>query len=161
MPESAPPPGCPEIVERLIRRGQTLATAESCTGGLIAHSVTDVAGSSACFLGGVVAYSNEAKMKFLGVSEATLVAHGAVSEAVAAELAEGAKAAFESTWALGVTGIAGPGGGTKEKPVGLVYIGIAGTGVLEVARHEFAGSRKAIKQATADAALAMLWSHIA
>ncbi len=161
MPETATPPGCPEIVENLVRRRQTLATAESCTGGLIAHSITDVAGSSACFLGGIVAYSNEAKMKFLGVSEATLVAHGAVSEAVAAELAEGAKAAFESSWALGVTGIAGPGGGTKEKPVGLVYIGIAGAGLLEVARHEFAGSRQAVKQATADAALAMLWSRIA
>ncbi len=156
MPETAPPPECPEIVQSLIDHGQTLATAESCTGGLIAHSITDVAGSSTCFLGGVVAYSNEAKMKFLDVSEETLIAHGAVSELVAAELAAGARSAFESTWALGVTGIAGPGGGTKEKPVGLVYIGIAGDDLLEVARHEFAGSRTAIKKATANAALAML-----
>ncbi len=160
MPETAPPSRCPEIVDWLIRHEQTLSTAESCTGGLIAHSVTDVAGSSKCFLGGIVAYSNEAKMKFLGVAEATLIAHGAVSEPVAAELAAGARSVFESNWALGVTGIAGPGGGTKEKPVGLVYIGIAGDGVLEVARHEFKGSRQTIKQATATAALRMLWRHL-
>ena len=160
MPETTPPSRCPEIVDWLIRRGQTLATAESCTGGLIAHSVTDIAGASKCFLGGIVAYSNEAKMKFVGVAEATLNAHGAVSEAVAAELASGVRTAFESNWAVGVTGIAGPGGGTKEKPVGLVYIGIAGDGVLDVARHEFKGSRQAIKQATATAALGMLWRRL-
>jgi nicotinamide-nucleotide amidase len=160
MPETAPSPGCPEIVAKLIDLGQSLSTAESCTGGLIAHSVTDVAGSSACFLGGIVAYSNEAKMRFANVAKATLIAHGAVSEAVARELAMGAKSAFESSWAVGVTGIAGPGGGTKEKPVGLVYIGIAGDDVLEVVRHEFSGSRQAIKQSTANAALAMLWSHL-
>ena len=160
MPETTPSPGCPEIVTRLIEQGQSLATAESCTGGLIAHSITDIPGSSACFLGGVVAYSNEAKMKLVGVAKATLVAQGAVSEAVAGELATGAKSAFESSWAVGVTGIAGPGGGTKEKPVGLVYIGIAGDDMLEVTRHQFSGSRQAIKQATANAALAMLWSHM-
>ncbi len=161
MPEATPPHGCPEIVDRLIQDGQTLATAESCTGGLIAHSVTDVPGSSACFLGGIVAYSNEAKMKFLGVAESTLVTHGAVSEDVALEMAAGALSKFGSSWALGVTGIAGPGGGTKEKPVGLVYIGLAGDAISEVARHEFGGTRQAIKQASANAALAMLWRHLA
>ena len=160
MPEATPVPGGPEIVSRLIKRGETVATAESCTGGLIAHSITDVAGSSACFLGGVVAYSNEAKMKFLKVDKSTLLDQGAVSEEVAAQLSGGAKSAFGSSWAVGVTGIAGPGGGTKEKPVGLVYIGIAGDNVLEVSRNLFEGSRQAIKQATANAALTMLWRHL-
>lgn len=99
-------------------------------------------------------------MKFLGVTDTTLVDYGAVSEPVAAELAAGARDAFKATWGLGVTGIAGPGGGTKEKPIGLVYIGIAGENDLEVKRHQFSGSRTDIKQATADAALTMLWRRI-
>lgn len=161
MPELQPFADCADTVQRLIDRGETLATAESCSGGLIAHAVTNVAGSSAVFLGGVVAYSNEAKMKFLGVAADTLEQHGAVSEPVAAAMASGARTAFASDWALGVTGIAGPGGGTADKPVGLVYISIAGESVLEVNRHEFTGSRVTIKQATAEAALQLLRGHVA
>lgn len=103
----------------------TLATAESCTGGLLAHLITEVPGSSDYFLGGVVSYSNAAKMKLLGVQEETLATHGAVSEPTAREMAEGVRTLFQSTIGVSITGIAGPGGGTREKPVGLVYIGVS------------------------------------
>lgn len=108
---------------RLAReRAWTLATAESCTGGLVAHRLTGVSGSSAYVLGGVVAYANAAKVALLGVCEADLAAVGAVSETVACQMAEGARRAFGADVGLGITGIMGPDGGTLEKPVGLVYI---------------------------------------
>ena len=111
----------------LLARGDfSICAAESCTGGLILSTLTDVGGSSAYVEGGVVTYSNEAKMQRLGVREETLIRHGAVSEATAAEMATGARALFATDYALSVTGIAGPGGGTDEKPVGLTYIGLAG-----------------------------------
>ena len=148
------------LLERCRQRGLTLATAESCTGGLIIACLTEIAGSSDVVDRGFITYSNAAKMEMLGVAEETLDRPGAVSEEVASEMAAGALAAFKSDWALGVTGIAGPGGGTKEKPVGLVYIGLARDKFVEVARHEFGGSRHAVKQAAADAALAMLWRNL-
>ncbi len=104
---------------------QTLATAESCTGGMIGAALTDVPGSSEYYLGGVVSYANEAKRELLGVEQNLLDAHGAVSEPVARAMAEGAKRRFASDYAIAVTGIAGPGGGSAEKPVGLVFIGLA------------------------------------
>jgi PncC family amidohydrolase len=135
----------------------TLATAESCTGGLIAHRLTNIAGSSAYVLGGVVAYHNGAKQALLHVREATLVAHGAVSAEVATEMAANARALFGSTFALSVTGIAGPGGGSAEKPVGLTYIGLASPdGAVIVERHVWDGDREANKAASADAALRLL-----
>jgi PncC family amidohydrolase len=161
MADSGPPRSWEALVSRLIDLGQTIATAESCTGGLIASSITDVAGSSACFLGGVVAYSNEAKANVLGVDAAVIESRGAVSEEVAALLAKGALKVFGTDWAVGVTGIAGPSGGTPEKPVGLVFMSVASQQGVEVARHEFSGSRIAIKSATADAALEMLGARIA
>ena len=141
----------------LSARGATICAAESCTGGLILSTLTDCAGSSAYVDGGLVTYSNEAKMRMLKVNEATLIAHGAVSEATAAEMALGARAVFETDYALSVTGIAGPGGGTEEKPVGLTYIGLAGPGdLLRVERFIWDGDRVANKLASVAAALRML-----
>ncbi len=102
----------------LSRSGFTVSTAESCTGGLILSTLTDISGSSAYVEGGLVTYSNETKMKMLGVREATLIEHGAVSEATADEMARAARKVFDTDYALSVTGIAGPEGGTAEKPVG-------------------------------------------
>ncbi len=113
------------IAKILIRKNMTLTFAESCTGGLLAKSFTDIPGVSEVFFGSVVTYSNDAKQKFLGVDEKTLRNYGAVSKQTAYEMAKGARLLFSSDIAVSVTGIAGPGGGSEEKPVGLVYIGIS------------------------------------
>ncbi|HEX2972716.1 MAG TPA: CinA family protein [Tepidisphaeraceae bacterium] len=148
------------IFDRLSVYERTLATAESCTGGLVAHRLTNVPGMSEFFLGGVVAYSNAAKMKFLGVGEADLASHGAVSEPVARQMAEGARAAFNADLGIGITGIAGPGGGTPEKPVGLVFIAVAGPGGSVVKRNVFPGTREQIKDQTAETALRMVLEYL-
>jgi PncC family amidohydrolase len=141
----------------LSQRGWTVCAAESCTGGLVLHRLTNIAGSSAYVLGGVVTYSNEAKQKLIGVREATLVAYGAVSEQTAAEMADGVRALFDADIAVSITGIAGPGGGTPEKPVGLTYIGLVRRGQPpQVQRHVWQGDRIAIKDASASAALAWI-----
>jgi PncC family amidohydrolase len=137
-------------------RGFTVALAESCTGGLIAATITSVAGSSGYFLGGVVSYSNEAKEAFLDVPSATLDAHGAVSAQVAKAMASGARARFAADLAVGVTGIAGPDGGSEEKPVGLTYIGLADEGNADVRRFTFSGDRGANREAGVRAALEWL-----
>jgi nicotinamide-nucleotide amidase len=143
-----------DLLAALEARGQTLATAESCTGGLIAAALTAIAGSSSVVMAGFVTYSNAAKMRMVGVAEASLAAHGAVSEAVAREMAEGALARAEVDVALSCTGIAGPGGATPGKPVGLVFIGCARRGAATVVeRHVFAGDREAVRAATVAAAL--------
>ena len=144
------------LLSALETRGETLATAESCTGGLIAAALTAIAGSSTVMMGGFVTYSNEAKVRMVGVRQATLDAHGAVSEAVAREMAEGALAQAEVDVALSCTGIAGPGGATPGKPVGLVFIGCARKGAATVVeRHVFPGDRGAVRAATVAAALDM------
>ena len=142
------------LLAALEARGLTLATAESCTGGLIAAALTAIAGSSSVVMAGFVTYSNEAKMRMVGVRAETLAAHGAVSEPVAREMAEGALAAAGVDIALSCTGIAGPGGATPGKPVGLVFIGCARRGAATVVeRHVFPGDRMAVRAATVAAAL--------
>jgi PncC family amidohydrolase len=141
--------------------GFTLSTAESCTGGLIAHRLTDIPGSSEYILGGIVAYANEIKQRLLHVQEETLIDYGAVSEQTAGEMAVGSQQAFEADFAVSVTGIAGPGGGTVAKPVGLTYIGLAGkSGLLKVERHVWQGDRDANKKASAEAAMRLALEHI-
>jgi len=137
----------------LRERKLRLAVAESCTGGLIASRVTDVPGSSDYFMAGMVTYSNEAKEKFLGVSPESIRTHGAVSREVAGQMAQGIRRETGADIGLAVTGIAGPTGGSPEKPVGLVYIGAASAQGTFVRRFQFAGSRLEIKAQTADAAL--------
>ena len=138
----------------------TIALAESCTGGLISHRITNVPGSSAYFERGIVAYSNQAKVDHLGVSEKILNDYGAVSSETAMAMASGIRKAANATFGLAVTGIAGPGGGTPEKPVGLVYIAIASLDGTEVSNFRFSGDRAGIKVKTAEAALKWLISKV-
>lgn len=138
-----------------------LATAESCTGGLIAGCLTAVAGASDVLQHGIVTYSNEAKRQFLGVSEDLLAQHGAVSEEVARAMAEGALKAEDTDITVSVTGIAGPGGGTDEKPVGLVHISVARTALETLhERHLFSGDRNDVRRKTIEAALQLLLKQI-
>ncbi len=137
----------------LREQGLTLAVAESCTGGLICHRLTNVPGASDYFMGGVVSYSNLAKQELLQVPADTLAAWGAVSEETAKAMASGVREAFHTDIGLSVTGIAGPTGGTPEKPVGTVYIGLATPQKVEARHHLFHGSREEIKALSAQAAL--------
>ena len=146
--------------DRLRERGLTLATAESCTGGLIGHRITEVAGSSDYYVGSIVAYSNEIKVDLLHVSRDTLAEHGAVSRATALEMARGARSVLSADLALSVTGIAGPGGETPEKPVGLAYIGLAAPDGEWVERHVWSGDRHANKALSAQVALDLLMRYL-
>jgi nicotinamide-nucleotide amidase len=140
--------------ELLVKRRWTVATAESCTGGLIAGAITDVAGSSGWFERGFVTYSNEAKIEMLGVRAETLAAHGAVSEATAREMVTGALRNGGATLAVAVTGIAGPAGGTPTKPVGLVWLAWGRRdGPVEARAAQFPGDRAAVRAATVRVAL--------
>ncbi len=154
--------GLSSAVGNLLReKGQTLALAESCTGGMIAELVTDVAGSSDYFLGSVVSYANEAKERLLGVSEETLRRHGAVSEESAREMARGARERFGADLAAAVTGIAGPGGGSPEKPVGTVFLALSGRDGFETARRRsFGGDRAVIRKAASQLALELIRRHL-
>ncbi|MBB6142173.1 nicotinamide-nucleotide amidase [Silvibacterium bohemicum] len=134
-------------------RAATLSVAESCTGGLIAERLTNISGASRSFAGGAVVYSNELKTEFAGVSPALIEQHGAVSREVAAALAEGIRERCKTTFGLGVTGIAGPGGGSEEKPVGLVYIGVSDGESTEVVEKKFTGDRNRIRQYASQQAL--------
>jgi len=144
------------LVAACMARGLTVATAESCTGGLVTHLLTEVPGSSACLRGGVVAYADEVKRDVLRVPAEVLAAHGAVSAQVALAMAEGARAVLGTDLAVSVTGVAGPGGGTPAKPVGLTYVAVAGPDGTEVERHQWTGDRTANKRASAEAALRLL-----
>jgi nicotinamide-nucleotide amidase len=146
-----------EVVGSMLRqRGCTLALAESCTGGLVARRMTDAAGASDYVLAGFVTYSNESKRDLLGVSDATLQQHGAVSEACAREMADGARRAARADAAVAITGIAGPGGGTEDKPVGTVWMAVALESGTHVRRTVFPGDRTEVRERAAQAALDML-----
>lgn len=144
------------LVAMLRRKHDTLATAESCTGGYLAHRITLVSGSSECFKQGWVTYSNDAKATQLGVPGHLIVEHGAVSEPVARAMAEGARARAATTWGLSITGIAGPTGGTTEKPVGTVFIALSGPRGASCSRHLFALDRESFKFIAAQTAMNML-----
>lgn len=145
-----------DIVTKLNRKSFTVATAESCTGGMIASSLVDIAGVSACFMEGYVTYSNEAKEKNLGVSHHTLETFGAVSQETASEMSVGVRKRSGATFGIATTGIAGPDGGTKEKPVGLVYISCATPQGVFTEHHIFSGSRTQIRIQATKAAFALL-----
>lgn len=144
------------VGEALAARGETLALAESCTGGLVAERITAVPGASAYFLGGVVSYANEAKVELLGVAEATIEAHGAVSEETAREMAAGARERFGATYALAITGVAGPSGGTAEKPVGTACFALADAEGVTSERRDFGGGRDWVRLRASQHALDML-----
>ena len=146
-----------EVVGRLLSaRGMSVAVAESCTGGLLAKTITDTAGSSGYFNSGWVGYGNEAKERMLEVDGALIERHGSVSEEVAGALASQARRLARSDYGLGITGIAGPGGGSADKPVGLVYIGLAEAGGVKVKRYVFGGDRRSVRQQAVNAGLDML-----
>lgn len=144
------------IGETLREKGLKLALAESCTGGLLSSIITDVSGSSDYFLGSVVAYANSLKRSELGVRADTLKKYGAVSAQAAKEMALGARKGLGADISAAITGIAGPGGGTVEKPVGLVFIAVSRGRTTEVKRFVFKGPRKSVKRQSAEAALSMI-----
>jgi nicotinamide-nucleotide amidase len=148
------------VVERLIQTGQSLVVAESCTGGLLANRITNVPGSSEVFLGGVVSYSNALKQLLLGVPAETLVQYGAVSEPVARAMAEGVRQRLGGWWGIGITGIAGPGGATPDKPVGLVYVAVSDPDTTVIKRQLFAGDRQTVKYRATQYALWLLYKGV-
>lgn len=149
------------VVGDLLRsQGLTLALSESCTGGLLGHRITDVSGSSDYFRGAIVAYASELKRELLGVREETLAEHGAVSEETAREMARGARRVIEADLGISITGIAGPTGGTPDKPVGLVYIGLAAPDGEWVERRVWEEGRRQNKAQSAEAALDLLRRYL-
>lgn len=144
------------IVDRLASMKMTVATAESCTGGLIASSIVDIAGASDCFNEGYITYSNEAKMRNLSVKESTLMQYGAVSTQTAKEMAMGVRKKAHADFGIASTGIAGPGGGSPEKPVGLVYIACAYDDKCQVRQLNLSGDRSQVRHQAADEALQLL-----
>lgn len=149
-----------ETTEKLKKHNLKIATAESCTGGLIGHTLTNISGSSNYFDRGIISYSNKAKIKLLDVSKKTLEKHGAVSEQVAYEMAEGIRKKSQVDIGVSSTGIAGPTGGTKEKPVGLVYIGFSNVGKTIVEKHVFDKDRLGNKEETVNAVLKLIKKNI-
>jgi len=144
------------VLESLRSRRETLAVAESCTGGLVSACITDVAGASEVFLGGAVTYTNDAKEDLVGVPHELLVEHGAVSEEVARAMASGVRERFSADWGIGITGIAGPTGGSAEKPVGLVHWAAAGPGGVQARHRVFLGDRAIVREWSLNAALDLL-----
>lgn len=150
-----------QVACQLKVRGQTVAVAESCTGGLLGAALTELPGSSGYFIGGVLAYDNAVKTDVLGVSHETLHTFGAVSEEVASEMAFGARRLLDTDWALSTTGVAGPDGGSPEKPVGTVWIGLADRDGVFSRVLQLSGVRSAVRTATVHAALEMLLETMA
>jgi nicotinamide-nucleotide amidase len=148
------------VVHALKRAGLWLATAESCTGGQVASMVTSVPSASACFRGGLVAYSNQLKTRLLEVPPTLIETHGAVSEPVARAMAEGARAAFQADFALATTGIAGPAGGTPEKPVGTVHAAVSAAGGTSHRKLNLRGDRGTIQRSAALWLLKLVWDQL-
>jgi len=144
------------VADRLRRCGQTLAVAESCSGGLLAHRLTNIPGSSAFFKLGVVAYSNEAKIRLLNIPREIIQRHGAVEACVAELMAQNVRRIVPSDFGVGVTGVAGPGGGTESKPIGLVYVAVAGATKCLSRKYYFQGDRLEIKHQSGSEALKIL-----
>lgn len=149
-----------ELIKTLADKKMTISTAESCTGGLIAKLITDVSGSSEVFGYGFVTYANEAKMKILGVWNEALAQYGAVSEPVAVLMSRSARRVSKSDIAVSVTGIAGPGGGTAEKPVGLVYISLSTPDGTICRKCNFSGTRDEVRRQTAEFALKLALEYL-
>ena len=149
-----------QIGALLRKRGWTLSVAESCTGGLVSHRITDVSGSSGYFEGSVVSYSTRAKAEHLGIPPAYLQKHGAVSAEVARKMAEGVRKAFQTDFGLSTTGVAGPTGGTKKTPVGLVFIALSDGRRSRVRKERFRGTRLQIKQQASQRCLEFLREHL-
>jgi PncC family amidohydrolase len=148
------------VGELLRRRGMRLSVAESCTGGLIGHRITNVPGSSTYYQGSITAYAYEAKVRLLGIRWETLEKYGAVSQEIALEMARGVRIALAADIGLSVTGIAGPGGGTPQKPVGLTWIGLSAPGEDEAWRYQWQGDRLDVKQQSAEQALRLLADYL-
>lgn len=149
-----------EIVKKLLEKNYTITTAESCTGGLLAGRILNVPGASAVYNEGHITYSNEAKERLLNVSHETLMQYGAVSRQTAEEMAYGAAQAAQADIGLSTTGIAGPGGGTKEKPVGLIYVGCYVEGNTYTRECHFQGTREENRAAAVEAALGLLLQYL-
>ena len=148
------------VVNKLLANNLTISTVESCTGGLIGHRITQVPGSSSVYKGGFISYSNESKLSQVKINSDTLKNHGAVSEEVALEMATNGRNIFNSDIGVSVTGIAGPGGGTKDKPVGLVYVGYCGESILKVEKFNFHSNRQTNKVRTSQAVLNLIIKNI-
>lgn len=149
-----------QIAEDLQKKGKTLATAESCTGGMIGMEITSLPGSSSYYLGGVISYANEVKNKVLNVPKEELENYGAVSSQVAKSMASGARKTIGADFAIATTGIAGPGGATKDKPVGLVYIGIATEDEVFAYRNVFKGNRDEVRKQATITSFELLKKHL-
>lgn len=148
------------MIEKLIEKGMKVATAESCTGGMVAARITSEAGASDCFHMGVVTYSNESKMQLLGVKEQTLRDYGAVSSQTALEMSLGVKRLSDADIGISVTGIAGPGGGTEEKPVGLVYISLCTDDVYTYQELHLNGDRDSVRSQTVEKVMDMILTYL-
>lgn len=148
-----------ELGNILFKNNLTVSLAESCSGGLIAHRITQVPGASRFFAGGIVTYSNDSKIKILNISEDTIAKHGAVSEPTARQMAENARNLFNTDMSCAVTGIAGPGGGSAEKPIGTVYIAISNKNDTQCWHFHFIGSREDLKLKTSSKALELMITH--
>jgi len=149
------------VGRRLTDMGATVSTAESCTGGLVGHLLTEISGSSAWYVGGAVAYSDALKRQLVAVPGGLIETYGAVSAEVARAMAEGARSSFDTSLAISVTGIAGPTGGTSTKPVGLVFVAVADAAGCAVERHLWDGDRSANKRESAHAVLRLLLDRLA
>jgi nicotinamide-nucleotide amidase len=145
-----------QMISLIRKKKAKLALAESCTGGLLSSMITEISGVSDIYMGAIVSYSNKAKMRLLNVSDETLEKYGAVSEQTARDMAAGACVAFMAEYSVAITGVAGPTGGTADKPVGLVWLAVAGPGFVKAERKNFSGDRQSIQRQSAEAATLLL-----